>query len=48
MTYRKLKLAWKVHIRWKKTRIGRFFATIWYVIAFPWVLLLYKNKEKKQ
>ena len=48
MTYRKLKLAWKVHIKWKKTKPQRFFAYLWYLIAFPFALFIYKNKEKKQ
>lgn len=43
--YRKLKLAWKVHIKCKPTKVKRFFASVWRLIAFPWVLLFYREKK---
>lgn len=36
---RKYQLAWKVHIKWKKTKAQRFWGWVWYYIAFPWVRL---------
>lgn len=43
--YKKRQLAWKVHIRWKKTKWQRFWAWVWYLIAFPWVWLFYNIRD---
>ena len=43
--YRKRQLAWKVHIRWKPTKAKRFFAWVWYLIAFPFVWLFYNCRD---
>lgn len=43
--YRKLNLAWKVHIRWKPTKAKRFWAKVWYLVAFPWVWLFYNIRD---
>lgn len=43
--YRKRQLAWKVHIRWKPTKWKRFWAKVWYLIAFPWVWLFYNIRD---
>ena len=42
---RKLKLAWKVHIRWKRTKWQRFWAKAWFLIAFPWGCLFLLVKK---
>ena len=43
--YRKLNLAWKVHIRWKPTKAKQFWAKVWYLIAFPWIWLFYNIRD---
>lgn len=43
--YKKRQLAWKVHIRWKPTKWKRFWAWVWYLIAFPWVWLFYNIRD---
>lgn len=35
--YNKKQLAWKTRIRMKPTKWKRFWAWVWYLIAFPWV-----------
>lgn len=43
--YRKLNLAWRVHIKWKPTKWKRFWASVWYLIAFPFVWLFYNIRD---
>lgn len=43
--YKKRQLAWKVHIRMKPTKAKRFWAWVWYLIAFPWVWLFYNIRD---
>ena len=43
--YRKRQLAWKVHIRTKPTKWKRFWAWVWYLIAFPFVWLFYNIRD---
>lgn len=35
--YNEKQKAWKTHIRMKPTKWKRFWAWVWYLIAFPWV-----------
>ena len=43
--YKKRQLAWKTHIRMKPTKWKRFWAWVWYLIAFPWVWLFYNIRD---
>ena len=43
--YKDRQLAWKVHIRSLPTRWRRFWAWIWYFIAFPFVWLFYNIRD---
>ena len=43
--YKKRQLAWKAHIKMKPTKWKRFWARIWYLIAFPWVWLFYNIRD---
>lgn len=43
--YEKRQLAWKVHIKMKPTKWKRFWAWVWYLIAFPWVWLFYNIRD---
>ena len=43
--YKKKQLAWKVHIKWLPTKWKRFWARVWYLIAFPWVWLFYNIRD---
>lgn len=43
--YKKRQLAWKDHIKCKPTKAKRFFAWVWYLIAFPFVWLFYNIRD---
>ena len=43
--YKKKQLAWKVHIKMKPTKAKRFWAWVWYLIAFPFVWLFYNIRD---
>jgi len=43
--YNKKQTAWKIHIRFKQTKWQRFWGWVWYLIAFPWVWLLYNIRD---
>lgn len=43
--YKKRQLAWKIHIRWKPTKWQRFWARVWFLIAFPFVWLFYNIRD---
>lgn len=43
--YKNKQLAWKTHIRMKPTKWQRFWAWVWYFIAFPWVWLFYNIRD---
>lgn len=44
-TYHKKQLIWKTSIRFKPTRWKRFWAWVWYLIAFPFVWLFYNIRD---
>ena len=43
--YKYKQLIWKTSIRFKPTKWKRFWAWVWYLIAFPWVWLFYNIRD---
>lgn len=43
--YKQKQLIWKTHIRLKSSKWSRFWAWVWYLIAFPFVWLFYNIRD---